>query len=560
MPPKLIATYSRVSTARQEDEHTIKNQLEALNEYAINNNLQIVKQYTDEGWSGDILARPALDELRQDVKAKIWSAVLIYDPDRLARRYSYQELVMDELKESGIEVLFITVSTPKNSEDKILHGVRGLFAEYERAKISERFRLGKLRKLREGHILVSEALYGYTYISKKDKVHGYYQINESEAKVVRLIFSWIDKEGLTLRKVVVRLLELGIQPRRSKRGVWNTSTLSSLLSNKTYIGEAHWGSSYAVVPEKPLKNEKYKKMKKSSRRVRPESEWIIVPVPPIIEKEQFERVQQRMKANFTFCARNKRNEYFLAGLIWCTCGRRRGGEGPKKGRYLYYRCTSRVYSFPLKSNCNENGINARMLDEVVWNALVEVMSSPKTLLEQAKRFIQDFKRPTQQTNIEVVEEELKKLNNQIERYNKAYAAELITIQQLASYVNPLKARIIELKTALSREKQNLAKNAMIMPTEEQIGSFATSASELLLNLNFEQKKAIIMHAVDKVVVAKENLSIYGNIPIIKLKHVEMLTNHRNRWESFQHMVPTIPFMFDIDLEENSKKYRTIHVA
>ncbi|MFN0188612.1 MAG: recombinase family protein, partial [Bacteroidia bacterium] len=382
--PKSIATYSRVSTAKQEDEQTIKNQLASLNEYALKNNLTIVKNYSDEGWSGDILARPALDQLRQDVKAKIWSAVLIYDPDRLARRYSYQELVMDELKEGGIEVMFITVSTPKNSEDKILHGVRGLFAEYERAKISERFRLGKLRKLREGHILVTEALYGYTYIPKKDKVHGYYEINENEARVVKLIYSWIDKEGLTLRKVVRRLQEYGIRPRKSKRGVWNTSTLSTMLKNKSYIGEAHWWASYAVVPEKPLKIERYKKMKKSSRRIRPESEWFIVPVPSIIERDQFERVQNRLKRNFELCIRNKKNQYLFAGKIWCTCGKRRAGEGPQNGKHLYYRCSSRVAAFPLKAECREKGINARIVDAILWEKISALMSSPELMHTQVK--------------------------------------------------------------------------------------------------------------------------------------------------------------------------------
>ena len=74
---------------------------------------------------------------------------------------------------TALEVLFVTVSAPKNSEEKILHGVRGLFAEYERAKIAERFRLGKLRKVKDGHILLSEAPYGYIYIPNQGDRHGY---------------------------------------------------------------------------------------------------------------------------------------------------------------------------------------------------------------------------------------------------------------------------------------------------------------------------------------------------------------------------------------------------
>lgn len=297
-PTKLVATYARVSTARQEDEQTIRTQDAVLKEEALRRNYTIIKEYSDEGWSGDTLARPALDQLRTDARSKMFEAVFVYDPDRLARRYSYQELIMDELREAGVEIIFITVAAPKNSEDKILHGVRGLFAEYERAKISERFRLGKVRKIKEGHILVSEPLYGYSYIQKKDRVHGYYVINEEEAAIVQRIFSWVGNEGLTLRKVVRRLQELNIKPRKSKRGVWNTSTLSTMLRHKAYIGEAHWGSSYAVAPLNPIKTDKYRKTKKSSRRTKSEEEWYKVSVPAIIDEKLFTRVRQQVEHNF----------------------------------------------------------------------------------------------------------------------------------------------------------------------------------------------------------------------------------------------------------------------
>ena len=164
---QLIAVYARVSTARQEEEGTIETQLSAVREFAAKNNYTIVKDYVDNGWSGDMLARPALDQLREDAKKKLWQAVLIYDPDRLARRYSFQELVMDELRELGLATLFVTVSPSKNHEDRLMYGVRGIFAEYERTKIAERFRLGKIRKAREGHIITAEAPYGYTLIKKE---------------------------------------------------------------------------------------------------------------------------------------------------------------------------------------------------------------------------------------------------------------------------------------------------------------------------------------------------------------------------------------------------------
>jgi site-specific DNA recombinase len=384
---KLIAIYARVSTARQEEDGTIETQLRVLREFAQQNNCIIVREYIDDGWSGDILARPSLDQLRADVTKKLWQAVLIYDPDRLARRYSYQELVMDELRERHIEVLFITVSAPKNSEEKILHGVRGLFAEYERAKIAERFRLGKLRKVKDGHVLLSEAPYGYIYIPNQGDQHGYLETRDEEARIVRMIFEWVANELLTLRQVVRRLQEMKIRPRKSARGVWNMSTLSTLLRNGAYIGEAHWGSSYAVTPECPLKKDTYRKIKKRSRRMKPKAEWVIIAVPAIIDRDLFERARAQLGANYALSRRNKKNEYLLAGKIRCVCGRTRAGEGPQRGKHLYYRCSDRVLSFPLPAVCKERGINARIGDQLVWKKIVDLMSSPELMLSHAERWI-----------------------------------------------------------------------------------------------------------------------------------------------------------------------------
>jgi site-specific DNA recombinase len=411
---KLIAIYARVSTARQEEDGTIETQLGVLREFAQQNNCIVVREYIDDGWSGDVLARPSLDQLRADVTRKIWQAVLIYDPDRLARRYSYQELVMDELRERHIEVLFVTVTAPKNSEEKILHGVRGLFAEYERAKIAERFRLGKLRKVKDGHVLVSEAPYGYIYIPNQGDRHGFLEIFDEEARVVKMIFEWVANDFLTLRQVVRRLQEMQIRPRKSARGVWSTSTLSTLLRNGAYIGEAHWGSSYAVAPERPLKNETYRKIKKSSRRIKPKSEWIIIRVPTIVDRDIFDAAREQLDVNYALSRRNKKNEYLLAGKIRCVCGRTRSGEGVLRGKYLYYRCSDRILRFPLPAVCKERGINARISDELVWQKIVDLMSSPELMLSQAERWIRSKQDKTANSigDEKILENELASLREQ----------------------------------------------------------------------------------------------------------------------------------------------------
>ncbi len=538
---KLIAVYARVSTSTQENEGTIETQLSAVREFAEKKGYTVVQEYLDNGWSGDILARPQLDQLREDAKKKLWEGVLIYDPDRLARRYSYQELVMDELREAGVEVLFVTTPPVKDGNDKLMYGVKGVFAEWERMRISERFRLGKMRKVKEGHILTSDAPYGLRYVPKKEKVHGYYETNEAEIENLKRIFAFAD-EGLTLRGIVRKLQELGMKPRESARGVWSTSTLSHLLRNRTYIGEAYYGKSYGVVPEKPFKTEKYRKMKKTSRRIRPEEEWVKIAVPPVIERDLFLRVQEKLRMNFEQSKRNRKNEYLLAGKTWCTCGHRRTGEGPQRGKHLYYRCTSRVNSFPLPSQCAEKGINARIADNIVWQRVAALMSSPDLLRKHLQRWLDERKKKTLDSSADThaIEKEITKLKLEEDRYNRAYGAGLFSFEKLKGYTAPVRERIGALEGQLMKAQS--ARNAVygaVMPRMREIEVFAKAMAQTLHSLNFEGRRVIIMGALERVVGTQTHLDVSGRVRIENINHVEFQNIHRHSRSSERGQVHVV---------------------
>jgi site-specific DNA recombinase len=529
---KLIAIYARVSTARQEEEGTIATQILQINEFAEKNGYKIVEVYKDEGWSGVSIARPDLDRLRVDAKKNMWEAVLFYDPDRLARRYFFQELVIDELKELGIESLFVTMPQSKNSEDDLMFGVRGVFAQYERTKIAERFRIGKVRKAKEGHIIVTEAPYGYNFIKRTPEKQGYLEINEYEASIVKNLFAWVVNEGLTLRAIVRRLQELNIKPRKSIRGVWNTSTLSNLLRNRTYIGEGHYGASYAVIPTNPIKKDKYKKIKKTSRRMKPKEEWINISTPVIIDKEIFERAGQTLKNNFTLCVRNKKNEYLLAGRIYCNCGARRAGEGPQHGKHLYYRCTDRVHSYPLPRKCHEAGLNARIVDKIVWDKIVEFMSSDKLITEEIIKW-QRSKKDVSAVSIvpiEDLEKAIVKLKQEEDRYAKAYGAGVISMEQLGKYMDDIK----EKKSALNGQiiylqQQNRHIQDVSLPDRESLKKFCKIAKNMLNYLNFDIKQKIIRGIAEKITGGKESLLVEGCLNLNQDYYVEYKTINRNCW-------------------------------
>ena len=120
--------------------------------------------YIDEGYSGARLDRPALDRLRDAAREGEFDVIAVYSPDRLARRYAYQVLLLEELRKAACDVEFIERPISDDPHDQLLLQIQGAIAEYERAVLAERFRRGKLQKARAGHWIAGQAPYGYRYV------------------------------------------------------------------------------------------------------------------------------------------------------------------------------------------------------------------------------------------------------------------------------------------------------------------------------------------------------------------------------------------------------------
>jgi site-specific DNA recombinase len=353
------------------------------------------------------------------------------------------------------------------------------------------------------------------------------------------------------------LHELGIKPRKSKRGVWNTSTLTTLLRNRAYIGEAHWGSSYAVVPERAVKNEKYKKVRKTSRRIKPREEWIAsaIPVPAIIDRELFERARQQIQKNSALGRRNRKNEYLLSGKLRCTCGRTRAGEGPQKGKHLYYRCTDRVLSYPLAPTCKERGINARVADKLVWNLLSDLLSSPNLLAQQVERWLKSQKTTTANApvDIDALKSELQRLKTQEDRYVRAYGVGAFDIEKLKEYTAQIRRKMDGLEGQIANASADAATSRENdPPTTLEIENFTAKVRHALPELSFEAKREIVITVIEKAVASQQELHVYGHIPIASENHVEFKTIHRHGPSFIRHQssgdgVKSIPFSFDIKL-------------
>jgi site-specific DNA recombinase len=229
-----------VSTERQQERGTVGSQLEALRAAARADGHQLIAEFVDDGYSGARLDRPALDRLRDAAEAGVLDGVLCLCVDRLARAYHYQVLILEELERFGVKVQFLEGPAPGDDpQSTLLVQMQGVIAEYEKAKIAERYRRGKLYRARAGEIPFWKTSYGHRRVVSVGGGPSRIEIFEPEAQVVREIFCAYVERGLSVRQIAFWLRDRGI-PSPSGKPQWGTSTLDRLLRNEAYIGTVYY--------------------------------------------------------------------------------------------------------------------------------------------------------------------------------------------------------------------------------------------------------------------------------------------------------------------------------
>jgi len=133
--PIRAALYARVSSDQQAEQHTIASQVAALLTRAAADGYEIAPElrFLDDGQSGAHLIRPALERLRDLVAMAAIDVVYVHAPDRLARSYAHQAVLIEEFARAGAEVVFLNRPIGQTPEDPLLLQLQGMFAEYERA-------------------------------------------------------------------------------------------------------------------------------------------------------------------------------------------------------------------------------------------------------------------------------------------------------------------------------------------------------------------------------------------------------------------------------------------
>src|SRR6266581_5522978 len=330
------AIYARVSSARQAKDETIGSQLAALREHAAASRLDLPEEwvFADEGHSGATLVRPGLEALRDLAAQGCLDVVLVYSPDRLARKFAYQALLIEEFTRAGTRVQFVKGPRGDSPEDQLLVQFQGMFAEYEKAQLMERYRRGKAWRAKSGSVnVLGGAPFGYRYVRKTPEAGARYEVVPHEAPLVAEMFRRYADDGAAIADLRRWLTAEGVRTRTGKER-WDRSVIWGMLRNPAYAGTAVFGKTMVVQEPAGLNRVARLQGRSVPRPIktvdRPRGEWTEIPVPAIVSNDTFDRVQQRLADNKRFAARNTKVPSLLQGLAACSaCG------------YGYYRTSAR---------------------------------------------------------------------------------------------------------------------------------------------------------------------------------------------------------------------------
>lgn len=515
---KIAALYARVSSLKQQQNETIASQLAALQEYAAAHEYQVSPPhiFQDDGFSGARLDRPALDRLRDAIAQGELEVVVILSPDRLARQFAYQYILLEEFERAGCEVIFITQPFGNTPADRMMREVTGVFAEYERALIQERCRRGRLHAAKVGQIWMKEGPYGYTFVAKTDTCPARLVINEREAEVVRQMFHWLVDEQLSTYQIIKRLNESGLRTRRGKER-WAGGTIYNLLRNSVYAGKYCYNRRLHHPPQqKNLPLETVRKKASSSQSLRPPAEWIPIEVPALIEPELWEQAQRQMKLNKERAPRNnKKHDYLLKGLLVCGCCQLRmiGHAGIPATRKRRYLCTQKETLHTRPQRCPNRTVQAELIEKLVWENVSELLSDPQLLLEQYQLRQGEGDGTPQQQEQRRLERRLTALERETQRLLDAYQASALELAELSSRRTRIQEEQTRMRQRLQELRQQEADQQRRQAVKVSVEEFCRTMEDALIQPSFETKQRILRLVVERIEFQEDQITIKHLIPV-----------------------------------------------
>jgi site-specific DNA recombinase len=537
------AFYARVSGEQQAAAHTIESQIAALSERAISDGMPVPpeRQFVDDGYSGATLIRPALDRLRDLVNVGAIDRIYVHSPDRLARNYAYQVLLLDEWRRRGVEVVFLNRPLGQSPEDDLLLQVQGIVAEYERAKIMERSRRGKKHAAQSGSLnVMSGAPFGYRYVSVREgEGQARFEPVAEQARAVQQIFSWIGRDRCSLAEVCRRLHKAST-PTATGKPIWSREAVWHVLQNPAYMGQAAYGKTHMMPRGKnsrlrtarghPTEPRRTKAPKPADRK-----EWVFVAVPALVDEALFRAAHAQLAENRSRARQGRRRPgYLLQGL---TCGAKCGyayygktlrqlGAGRQMRDFFYYRCSgSDGYRFGGERICSNAQVQGNVLETTVWSEVSELLMNPQRVeLEPQDK----TPNSTLLDNLEALRSQKNKLEHAVERLIDSFAEGLIEKDQFAARMARTKSRIADLNSRIRAYAGDVDQHEHLRVAMKRLRELAATIGPELGSADWQRRREIIRTVVHRIDIDTDVIKIIFRV------------NQNNRRSESDAIVITFP--------------------
>lgn len=468
-----VALYPRVSTQEQSEHgYSIGEQTERLKQYCKAMGWNVYDVYTDSGFSGANMERPALQKLIADIKTGNIDKVLVYKLDRLSRsQKDTLYLIEDVFIANGVD--FVSMSENFDTATpfgKAMIGILAVFAQLEREQIKERITMGRVARAKQGYYHGGATTpIGYNY------QNGELIIDEYEKMLVQEIYSEF-LSGKSIRRITTDLNEKGTFHHKSDDGKWVMYTVRSILKNRVYTGEVSF-----------------------SRK------WYQGNHEPIIDKETFEKAQNLLVSRANDFQNKKHNtavKSYLGGLLYCAhCGAKYAKKkANNSGGYCYYMCLSRSKVKPeyvIDPNCKNKNWNTEKLDKLVFDEIRKIG------LDES--YIDSIQQETpQDTREDTIKAELAKVDTQINRLIDLYSVGDIPSDNLQSRIKALQER----KNNLKQQLDAIEKERQSRLSKKETLTLVQSFSDILDTGTFEQIRLVITSLIDRITIDNDDITIY----------------------------------------------------
>lgn len=505
--------YCRVSTSEQAEKgYSLQSQVERCA-----NHVKSKFGYTDDeliaiiepGEAGDNPDRPGLNQALSLIEQGIGRKMVMLHPDRMSRYLALQTEISQKVWGAGCDLEFVEVDVdPTNPESMLMFNIQGSIAQYNKAKILANSKRGRLQKVKNGKIPGIRRVYGYTFDKDLDTLVENTEEKEVYLNMINWLLNGIDGREMNCSQIARKLAEDGV-PAPSGDS-WYQATISRILRNELYMGTFYYGKS-EIVQNKGKKHTVKK----------PREQWQGIPIPQYIDEATFQRVQAKLDSLEKKHRGRPSETYLLKGF--CRCGRCGGAVGAgvpstlKDGKKLhYYSCTRKakkkyeVGTGEPNAVCKGRGWRQDIIDEYVWNYILERLQNPEQIIADLIRQQGSSEQlENMRTKKERIEKSISDKLKQRSRYVEMYAKELITMDELEGFIQPLKTEVDNLTAELAVISGTLEQAEGSYNELERVKEAVAMFNQMVEQglISYELKRKAVERFIHKVILHEDTIEI-----------------------------------------------------